>query len=331
VHPAVPEILRPARAHVLAGPNGAAGGPVPFERRDDLSAVGGNHAYRHLDGGRFREEGQAVHEARKPLVVVTGWTASGKTTLAQRLGERGLVRVAGSAALLPLLGDAGSSKTQRLLSWLAEPARDPAGRGGDADRLADLAVLRMMAQRAGGCVVESAGSVAVLLSPYNEALLIRLEATAAVRAQRVRRFLGGAVGQGEALRIVTRKDEATASACARSWGVDLGSPVHRRRFDLIVGCPDSEECTDPDCCMTAAGELAEAAVGVYGCYLDADSRTEVPAAADFAAVVDRWRPWVRRVADVLADLGGPVAPQRWRDRLAREMDSATAPGRGCTC
>ena len=128
MHPAVPEILRPARAHVLAGPNGAAGGPVPFERRDDLSAVGGNHAYRHLDGGRFREEGQAVHEARKPLVVVTGWTASGKTTLAQRLGERGLVRVAGSAALLPLLGDAGSSKTQRLLSWLAEPARDPAGR-----------------------------------------------------------------------------------------------------------------------------------------------------------------------------------------------------------
>ncbi|GAA0905175.1 hypothetical protein [Virgisporangium aurantiacum] len=302
-----------------------------------------------------------------PLVVVTGWTASGKSTLAARFADNGLGRVTGSSVLLTLLGDSGRAKASRLRSWLSDPPPHPAAgpafgptararRGGTADRLADLAVLRVAAGRSGGYVVDSAGSVPLLLSPFNDALLIRLEATATVRAARIRHLLGGRVTAEDGMRIVERKDAATAAASHASWGLDLRDPIHRRRYDLVLACPDVDVCADPQRCITVTYQIADAAFRVYSRYLTeagddagnkADNKADSKAGyeadqiatnraatrraaanraatnravADLGAVVAECQPWISGISPLLTSplltSPGEVSAHRWRDRLA---------------
>lgn len=270
-----------------------------------------------------------MDEPARPVVVVTGGTASGKTTLVDYLSRSGLPRVTGSAVLISLLGGAGVSKSSRLLSWLSLTPPEP--RDGEADRLTDLAVLRLLATRRDGCVVESAGSIPLLMSPYNTALLVRLEAAPRVRAARLRRLLDERVSVEDAARIVQRKDEATAQACLRSWGLDLRDPVHRRRYDLIVGCPEDQECPDSDLCRRAVFELVEGAHQVYRGYLNADHPGVVEAVGRFVRSVRQLRPWVRRARSALLDAAGPVTSQRWPDRLTSDISHIDVPRREASC
>ncbi|MEV6928727.1 hypothetical protein AB0M46_30135 [Dactylosporangium sp. NPDC051485] len=264
-----------------------------------------------------------------PLVVVTGWTAAGKSTLVDVLAGAGLRRVAGSAVLLPMLAEVVPDKVTRLRSWLCDPA---AGllRDGGTDRLADLAVLRSVTDRPGGVVVESAGSVPLLLSPYNDALVIRLAASAAVRADRVRRLLGGTVTRAEAARIVQRKDASTASACLAAWGLDLYDATHQRRYDLMLCCPDEDACTDPGQCVQAVTAVADAACRVCCCYLAADNGAATAAVAALTATVRQYQPWVTWICPTLTN-AAEVSRQRWRDRLAYHTAPAELPRMGASC
>ena len=271
-----------------------------------------------------------VGAAGGPLVIVTGWTASGKTTLAERMSRAGLARVTGSSMLLPLLGDPGSGKASRLRSWLSTSV-DGVPRDGETDRLADLAVLRLLAARTGGVVAESAGSLPLLLSPYNDALLVRLDAAPRIRAARVRRFLHDEVDAQDAARIVRRKDATTASACLTSWGLDLNNPVHHRRYDLTLACPDVDACVDPHRCVEAISALLGAACGVYAGFLNADRHATATASVQLRDVLDRHWPWVRRICSTLTTPVEQVTPQRWLDRLAYHTPNTEVPRMGASC
>lgn len=265
---------------------------------------------------------------RPRAVVMAGWTASGKTTLAARMSHAGFERLTASDLLLPMVGDPGSAKANRLLSWLS--AAPPKPRDGQADRRTDLTVLRMLAA-AGHVVVESAGSIPLLLSPCNHALLIRLVAAPQVRAERLYRLLEGRADLREAAQIVQRKDEATVSACRRAWGLDLTDQVHQRRYDLIIGCPDSSSCTDPERCQQAIDDLAHAAVSVYRGYLAADQRTAANGITHLRGAVARWRPWVRHISGALIRPEAEVTPQRWFDRLVHDTGHLDVPRKEASC
>jgi hypothetical protein len=264
-----------------------------------------------------------------PLVVVTGWTAAGKSTLAEQFAVAGLARVAGSALLRPLLGDVVPDKAARLRSWLAGPVAG-VPRDGRADRLADLALLRLVTARPGGRVVDSAGSLPLLLPPINDALLVRLVATPAVRAERVRRLLDGTVSVDEAAQIVRRKDATTAAACLTAWGLDLSNPVHQRRYDLILCCPDGDRCADAQRCKVAVASLADAAGRVYRCYLADDRDGAAAAVTALLAAVGTYRSWVAWMCPLLTSRAD-VSRQRWRDRLDERIDYPAPPAMGGSC
>jgi hypothetical protein len=263
-----------------------------------------------------------------PLVIMTGWTASGKTTLTEHVSQAGLQRVTGSSVLVPMLDGGATTKASRLLSWLSSPPPPP--RDGEADRLADLAVLRMVAD-AGGCVVESAGSLPLLLSPYNRALLIRLEADPPIRAARLRRLLDDRVAADEAVQIVERKDAATVAACARSWGIALAEPIHQRRYDLVIGCPDTQACADPGQCQRAMRALVDAVIPAYRCYLAADQQAGAARLAELEGVVEQFRPWVRRISSALTDPAAPITAHQWFDRLSHDTGNLDVPRKGASC
>jgi hypothetical protein len=214
------------------------------------------------------------------------------------------------------------SKQSRLLSWLLP---EPQLRDGEADRLTDLTTLGVIADTGPeGRVVESAGTVPLLLSPRNGCLLVRLEAARAIRAERVRRLLGGHVTLQQAASIVDRKDETTVMASQRAWGLDLTDPVHDRRYDLIIGCPDTRACQDPSQCRRVIAELTGAAYRVYRGYLIDDQRTIVSAAARLREAIACHSPWLRRVSPTLLRPREPFSARHWVERLADDADSVGA-------
>jgi cytidylate kinase len=262
----------------------------------------------------------------QPLVIVSGWTASGKTTLVDNLGLLGLERITASTLLVHQLGGGDTSKTERLLSWLSPVQPNP--RDGETDRLTDLAVLRRTATRLTGCVVESAGSVPLLLSPYNDAFLVRLEASPRVRAKRLTRLFRGRIKDGDSAQIIERKDCATSQACQRAWGLDLAAPPHRRRYDLIIGCPDDHDCADSELCRTATLQLVDAAYHAYLGLLTADHVNVAEGASRLGLVTGQFWPWVRRLRPALIDLG---APRPWADRLTCDASDFDVPRMGASC
>ncbi|GAA1657574.1 hypothetical protein [Actinoplanes couchii] len=261
-----------------------------------------------------------------PAVMVTGWTASGKTTLVEHLARTGLRRITASKLLIKRLGETQSTKMERLLSWLASDL--PTLREGEADRLTDLAVLRRLTTRDEGCVVESAGSVSLLLPPYNEALLVRLDATPQVRTERLGRLLTGRITAVEAALIVERKDAATAHACQQAWGLNLNDATYLHRYDVIVGCPDERTCANPQLCRSATSEVVIASYQVYRTLLGADRHATAIAVDRLNETAERLSPWVYRLGPSLT---APDPRQDWTSRMAHHDFDIDVPRRGASC
>ncbi len=255
-----------------------------------------------------------------PVVVIAGPTAAGKTTLARDL-ETGRHLTRAHVSAFPADTDAARAarESERLLSWLRpEPALTVNSTDVAADRLSGLATLATCDGARTATAVDTDGPAALLLSPRNATLLVKVDAAATVRAERVRRLFAGHVTPADALRIVMRKDTATVAAVRVAWGLDIADPAATTwRFDLIIRCPDEESCRSAQRCMEASRAMVRAAVSVYRRFLRNEAGTDE--VVRLATVAQRHRSWLVRIAPVLLDQQGPHTLARWRDRLREEL------------
>jgi cytidylate kinase len=253
-----------------------------------------------------------------PLVVVTGPTASGKSTIAAALAAAAnMDRVTASDRLVAVL--AGRVKADRLRSWLIADTDRRRTRNAEADRATDLVLLNEVQGARRALVVESA-ALPLLLAPNNTALIVRLAATIPVRAARLRRVLPD-LTDDQARMIVIRKDRSTSAALRSAWGIDASAERPGRwRADLVLACPDSPRCPDERACAAAVAHLLAAAYAIYRRHLAGGplshsavdvSRLHELIAADPARV--------RRCTPLLTD-PGTFSESGWRHRLLIELD-----------
>lgn len=256
------------------------------------------------------------------LVVLSGPTATGKTTAAGALvAATGADRWTASDRLVAALS--GGTKAERLRSWLVQDTDVWRVRNADADRATDLGLLLDVQRVRRPLVVESA-ALPLLLPPDNTALLVRLAASLAVRAARLRMLVPD-LSDEQARTILRRKDRSTRAALRAAWGVDPDAVrAYQWRADLVVQCPDSAGCPNPAQCATVTAELIVAAYRVYRHYV-ATSLATVPAAAvdQLTELIGAHRARVRRCTPLLVDRTGPLSVARWRRRLVIELDQAT--------
>lgn len=254
-----------------------------------------------------------------PLVVVSGPTATGKTTAAAALAAAtGVERWTASDRLVAALS--GGTKAERLRSWLVHDTDTRRARSADADRATDLGLLADVQQVRRPVVVESA-ALPLLLPPDNTALLVRLAASLPVRAARLR-LLVPALSEEQARTILTRKDRSTRAALRAAWGVDPEAVrACQWRADLVVTCPDPAGCPNPAQCAAITAELITAAYRVYRHYVAA-GLASVPTAAveHLTGLIDAHRTRVRRCTPLLTDRTGPLSVARWQRRLVAELD-----------
>jgi len=242
-----------------------------------------------------------------PLVVVSGPTAAGKTTIAAALAE--LAELERHTAV-----------TEPRRDWLSVDAESHRPRRSEVDRLADLTLLHAVSTSGRARIVESA-ALPTLLPVDNVALLVHVTASPLVRGRRVLASTPD-LTFAEARIVVARRDFATCVALRTSWGVDLAErSATRWRADLLVGCPHEDECPDEDACTENVTNLVAAAFGVYENYL-----TQQPALAGAEAValfghlLAKYRGYVRRCTPLLIGLAGAYQVSRWQDRLRIELE-----------
>jgi hypothetical protein len=282
-------------------------------------APGSSPVY-HGGGGQAKRRPHRPMTAM-PLVVFSGPTAAGKTTLARDLETNKRLVRAPAVTQAPKAEPVSEPEHKRLLSWLqagGESRLDNADVA--AHRLAGLAALAVCDEAETGTVVDAAGPAALLLPPRNAALLVMVDAAVAVRAERVRRLLDGGITLRDALQIVRQKDAATVAAIRAAWGLDITDQAATRwRFDLVIRCPDEESCRSPQRCLEASRATVRAALSVYRRFL----RNE--AGADevlrLSTVTERHRPWLVRIAPMLLDPAVPHTLAVWQDRLSHELAS----------
>ena len=249
-----------------------------------------------------------------PVVIVSGQTAAGKTTLARRLAaSAGLDQVVASDRLVTLLG--GASKRTRLLAWLTQDLDQQRVARHEVDRLVDLETLTRLRQSR-GCVVESV-TLPWLLAPDNTALVIRLTAAAVARAARVQRMLPE-LTLDEARTIVDRKDNSGNAVLRSAWGVvPDGVWTARWRADLVVGCHPGHGCVDDAACADIVADLAEAAYRVYRCYLDGIDASQV--AGDLRSRIAAHSRHVQRCSPSLTEPTDIPTLSAWQHRLLFEL------------
>jgi cytidylate kinase len=242
-----------------------------------------------------------------PLVLVTGPTAAGKTTIAAALAE--LAELERHAA-----------PTEPILDWLSVDAETHRPRRSEVDRLADLTLLHTVSASGKPKIVESV-ALPMLLPVDNTALLVHVTASPLVRSRRILASEPD-LTFAQARIVVARRDFATCVALRTSWGVDLAErSATRWRADLVVGCPHEDECQDEASCTENVTNLVTAAFGVYENYL-----TQQPALAGSEAValfghlLATYRGYVRRCTPLLIGLAGAYQVRRWQDRLRIELE-----------
>lgn len=248
----------------------------------------------------------------RTCVVVSGRTGSGKSTVTDHLVDAGCTRVQSSQILLGLAGPA-RSRRDRLTSWLDNTNRSGA-RDVKVDRQVDLRTWETVSQQTGPTVVESV-ALPFLVAPVNPLLVIRLEASETVRAQRLCGLMD--VSRAAARLAVRRKDACTAASLRAAWGVDVRAQgAARWRADVVLRCPDPKVCADPVECRRATQRLAAAVFDVYRHYLPGSPTA--PAAAgvrQLAALIRSDPSRVTRITGLLLDADGPFTAARWEQRL----------------
>jgi len=240
-----------------------------------------------------------------PLVVVSGPTAAGKTTIAAALAQ------------LADLEQHTAAPAEPLRDWLSVDAERHRPRRSDVDRLADLTLLRAVSTSGRPRVAESA-ALPMLLPVDNAALLVRVTASPLVRGRRLHAAAPD-LTFAEARVVVARRDFATCAALRTAWGVDLAErSAARWRADLVVGCPHEDECPDEAGCTENVTNLIAAAFGVYENYL-----APTPAVGSvglFGHLLKTYGGYVRRCTPLLTGLAGDYDVRRWRDRLMVELE-----------
>lgn len=254
-----------------------------------------------------------------PLVVVTGPTATGKTTTATAVASAmGLERHVASDRLVAVLQ--GRPKADRLRSWLTQATDAHRVLSTEADRATDLSLLAAIQHARRPVVVESV-SLPLLLPPNNSALIVRLSASSTVRAARVQRMLPE-LSRQEAQLIVRRKDKATRTAMRAAWGVDPGSvSAGHWRADLVVQCPGHDQSSEEQACAATTAQLVSAAYAVYRLYLtDGPLSAGTTAAERLRELIEEHRDHIGRCSPTLTDGAGPFTISRWQRRLSIEHD-----------
>lgn len=156
-----------------------------------------------------------------------------------------------------------------------------------------------------------------LLAPDNTALVVRLAASAAVRAGRVRRLLPE-LTLSEARTIVDRKDHSGNAVLRSAWGiVPDGTWTARWRADLVVGCHPNHGCVNDTMCTDIIAELVEAAYLVYRCYLDGIDASQ--AACDLRAKIAARSRHVQRCSPSLTEPTDAPTLSAWQHRLLFEL------------
>lgn len=249
-----------------------------------------------------------------PLAVLTGWTATGKTTAATALAEAtDLRRFAVSDRLVTALGH--QDKAARLRSWLTQDADSCRISGPEIDRAIDLRVLDDLDSATEPLVVEAIALPWLLPPVNNTALVIRVEASLAVRVDRLRGLLPD-LTDTEAETILTRKDAATRVALRAAWGIDpAAAEAANWRADLVLGCPERDGCPDGQACADATAQVITAAYQVYRHRLATTDATAAEGWLRRAIDADPLR--VLRCSPLL--LGAAGHHQSWRQRQLTEL------------
>jgi len=234
----------------------------------------------------------------QPIVIVCGPTASGKSTIASNLAE---------------------------VAELEQPpttSNDDRGPGtSDDTRLADLTLLRWLADRDRPAIVKSA-SIPRLLAVDNTALIVQLTASPPVRARRLQKRWPNST-YAEARHLLELTDATTCTELRSSWGIDISeSRGNRWRADLVIGCPQVRTCDDERACTETVTDLLTAAYGIYENYVTANPAIEGPDALElFAHLRHTYPRYVRRLRPALV---GPVrefTADAWRNRTLGELDA----------
>lgn len=201
-----------------------------------------------------------------PLVILGGPAMSGKTTVADALARR--VRAERRVAPAPtVVSGPGLSEDDQPTGSLAPKAGRPSHVFGSlVNRADDLELLHAASGRSRPMVIESA-TLPLLLQPDNDALIVRLTARLPIRVNRVR-ATRPAMSAGAARACLRSRDAITRNAFKATWGADLDAVgACQWRADLVVGCPEVQNCGREDNCEAAVIELVGATYAVYECFL----------------------------------------------------------------
>lgn len=229
----------------------------------------------------------------RPIVVMSGPTASGKSTIARKLAE---------------------------VANLERPDREDVRGTSDEARLADLKLLRWLETRASPTIIEST-ALARLLPMGNSALLVQLTASTPIRTRRLQsRWSNSTYDQARQLLELT--DATTCADLRSNWGIDVAQPqANRWRADLVLGCPHIRACADEGACTEIVATLATAAYNVYENYLanvlPVDGQE---ALAQFSRLLRMYPEHVRRCREALVGRVDEFSVDAWRQRMLGELD-----------
>lgn len=171
---------------------------------------------------------------RKIVICISGFAATGKSTLGRRLAEElGLKYLSGGDGLKMLAVEKGYKpggpewwETEDGLRFLEERLKNP-----DFDKLVDQKLLE--AAEEGDVVIDSW----VLPWLYKGGFNVWLKARVEARAERMSKRSG--VSVEEALKIIEKRDRESAQLYERLYGIELGKDYEP--FHLVLDTSDLDE------------------------------------------------------------------------------------------